>query len=243
MSTDTRIESLERQVRTLKRLLFGVFALVVVVGLLMSDDVRSIGALQTQVRALKHISATNLQSVPDVIQAKKFQVVTDEGKVIVGLGDGGGGGLLRIFNQYGKQFAVLGLRGEGEGGLGISNKDGVEVAALLAYEDLGMLGIYNKDGEPVAGINATPYGGALHISNKDQKRVAEIRADAGGGLFRIQNKDGKYVAGIYTETNGGLLSVSNGDGQPAAAIFAGADGNGVVRTLDAVSGQTTSESP
>ena len=139
MSTDTRIESLESQVRTLKRMLFGVFGLVVVGGLL---------------------AATSLQSVPDVIQAKKFQVVTDEGKVIVGLGYGGGGGLLRIFNQYGKQFAVLGLRGEGEGGLGISNKDGVEVAALLAYEDLGMLGIYNKDGEPVAGIDdLTPLVG------------------------------------------------------------------------------------
>ena len=30
MSTDTRIESLESQVRTLKRMLFGVFCLVVV---------------------------------------------------------------------------------------------------------------------------------------------------------------------------------------------------------------------
>ena len=170
MSTDTRIESLESQVRTLKRMLFGVFGLVVVGGLL---------------------AATSLQSVPDVIQAKKFQVVTDEGKVIVGLGYGGGGGLLRIFNQYGKQFAVLGLRGEGEGGLGISNKDGVEVAALLAYEDLGMLGIYNKDGEPVAGIDATPGGGELHIFNKDWKRVVAIGADANGdGLMTTHDSKG-----------------------------------------------------
>ena len=61
MSTDTRIESLETQVRTLKRMLFGVFGLVVVGGLL---------------------AATTLQSVPDVIQAKKFEVVNDEGKVV-----------------------------------------------------------------------------------------------------------------------------------------------------------------
>ena len=51
MTTDTRIESLETQVRTLKRMLFGVFGLVVVGGLL---------------------AATSLQSVPDVIQAKQF---------------------------------------------------------------------------------------------------------------------------------------------------------------------------
>ena len=53
MTTDTRIESLETQVRTLKRLLFGVFGLVVVGGLL---------------------AVTTLQSVPDVIQAKKFEL-------------------------------------------------------------------------------------------------------------------------------------------------------------------------
>ena len=58
MSTDTRIESLETQVRTLKRMLFGVFGLVVVGGLL---------------------AATTLQGVPDVVKAKKFIVVDAKG--------------------------------------------------------------------------------------------------------------------------------------------------------------------
>ena len=64
MTTDTRIESLETQVRTLKRMLFGVFGLVVVGGLL---------------------AATGLKSVPDVIQAKKFEVLNENGKVSVSL--------------------------------------------------------------------------------------------------------------------------------------------------------------
>ena len=38
MTTDTRIESLETQVRTLKRMLFGVFGLVVVGGLLAAQS-------------------------------------------------------------------------------------------------------------------------------------------------------------------------------------------------------------
>jgi hypothetical protein len=41
MSTDTRIESLETQVRTLKRMLFGVFGLVVVGGLLAATNFRA----------------------------------------------------------------------------------------------------------------------------------------------------------------------------------------------------------
>ena len=64
MTTDTRIESLETQVRTLKRMLLGVFGLVVVGGLL---------------------AATGLKSVPDVIQAKKFEVLNKNGKVSVSL--------------------------------------------------------------------------------------------------------------------------------------------------------------
>ena len=62
MSTDTRIESLETQVRTLRRMLFGVFGLVVVGGLL---------------------AATSLQSVPDVIRAKQFEVLSDDGNAVV----------------------------------------------------------------------------------------------------------------------------------------------------------------
>ena len=64
MTTDTRIESLETQVRTLKRMLLGVFGLVVVGGLL---------------------AATTLQNVPDVIQAKKFEVVNDAGQSVAGM--------------------------------------------------------------------------------------------------------------------------------------------------------------
>ena len=56
------IDDLRNQVRSLKRMLFGMFGLVVVGGLL---------------------AATSLQSVPEVIQAKSFEVVNDAGKVFV----------------------------------------------------------------------------------------------------------------------------------------------------------------
>ena len=61
---DNRIESLENQVRTLKRLFYGTACLLL---------------------AGVAVAATNMQSVPDVIQAKKFQVVNDEGRSIVNI--------------------------------------------------------------------------------------------------------------------------------------------------------------
>ena len=174
MSTDARIESLERQVRTLKRLLFGVFALVVVVGLLMSDDVRSIGALQTQVRALKHISATNLQSVPDVIQAKKFEVVNDAGKKVAELTSTAGG----------------------SGALSIGDNDGVKLALLAVYPDGAALGLLNKDGGevPLAMFAATRYGGTMYITNKDEQVVGALSViQNGDGVLKTSNAKGRVT--------------------------------------------------
>ena len=62
MSTATRIGSLESQVRTMKRMIFGVLVVGVAGGLL---------------------AATSLQSVPDVTRAKKFVVVDGEGEQLL----------------------------------------------------------------------------------------------------------------------------------------------------------------
>jgi hypothetical protein len=59
------LNELRNQVRTLRRMLFGVFGLVVVGGLM---------------------AATSLQGVPDVVKAKSFEVVHDAGKVVAGFG-------------------------------------------------------------------------------------------------------------------------------------------------------------
>ncbi len=155
MSDTTRIEitELRNQVRALKRMLFGVFGLVIIGGLL---------------------AATTLQSVPDVIQAKKFEVVNDEGQLQV----------------------VLAANADG-GGLAIANKDGKLVAAISTSADGGKLSIANKDGKPVAAIIANANGGSFGIANKDGKPAAGIVANADGG-GEIETFDSK---GQTTSTN------------------------------------------
>ena len=131
MTTDTRIESLETQVRTLKRMLFGVFGLVVVGGLL---------------------AATSMQSVPDVIRAKMFQVVNGEGKT----------------------QAML-FAGPDGGGLTINTKDGKSVAAIATNADGGQLRVRNKDGKQVAAIFADANGDGL-MTTHDSKGVVTSRS-------------------------------------------------------------------
>jgi hypothetical protein len=155
MTTDTRIESLETQVRTLKRMLFGVFGLVVVGGLL---------------------AVTTLQSVPDVIQAKKFEVVNDEGKVVASFYANMGGGMLSF-----------------------SNKDG-EVVAGLGSDEVnggGVLGINNKDGKTVAGIYADENGGVARVLNNNFTEVVQIGADANGdGRMKTSDSKGQTTSRI-----------------------------------------------
>ena len=123
------INELRNQIRTLKRVLYTLCGAGVLGGLL---------------------AATNLNTVPDVIQAKKFEVVNDAGKVIVELrnlrgggvdngqlvtristggtlvelGAGPGGGLVLTQNGKGGTLVELGTTVDGEGLVATENGKG-----------------------------------------------------------------------------------------------------------------------
>ena len=126
MQNEERINVLENQVRTLKRIVYG-FGCLLVAGIV--------------------VGATSLQTVPDVIQAKRFEVVNDEGKVVVKMGASNDGG-----------------------GLGIFNNDGKIVVGTNAYKNGGLLYVLNKDGGKVAGLRANKDGSGdvLTLNNKGE---------------------------------------------------------------------------
>ena len=154
MSTDTRIESLEKQVRTLKRVLYTLCGVGVLGGLL---------------------AATNLNTVPDVIQAKKFEVVNNEVKVVASFYANMGGGMLSFSNKDGEVVAGLGSDEVNGGGvLGINNKDGKIVAGIFANKDGGVARVLNNKFTEVAGIRATPDGGVLGLFNNEGKLTSSL---------------------------------------------------------------------
>ena len=110
------ITELRNQVRTLKRIVYG-FGCLLVAGVV--------------------VSATSLQTVPDVIQAKKFEVVNDEGKSVARLGANENGGALSIHNKDGKSVSAL-YTEDGGGVLSIRNKDEKRVADIYAYDRGGV---------------------------------------------------------------------------------------------------------
>jgi hypothetical protein len=133
------ITELRNQVRTLKRIVYG-FGCLLVAGVV--------------------VSATSVQSVPDVIQAKKFEVVNDEGKSVARLSANEDGGYLSVCNKDGQVVALHGADENG-GYSSICNKDGIPVAGLAVKEYGSLLSIANKDGKMVVGLGVGEYGGAL----------------------------------------------------------------------------------
>jgi len=150
------ITELRNQVRTLKRIVYG-FGCLLVAGIV--------------------VGATSLQTVPDVIQAKKFQVVNDEGKVIVQLSNliGGGvdNGMLVTRNSAGQTLVVLGANEDG-GNFAAFNKDGKLACLLTAIEDGGMLDIFNKDGNRIVGLVANEDGGSLVTLDKEGQITSQL---------------------------------------------------------------------
>ena len=147
MQNEERINGLENQVRTLKRIVYG-FGCLLVAGVI--------------------VSATSLQTVPDVIQAKKFEVVNDEGKVVASFYPSMGGGMLSFSNKDGEVVAGLGSDEVNGGGvLGINNKEGKRVAGIHADENGGVARVFNNKFTEVAGIRATPDGGVLGLFNNE----------------------------------------------------------------------------
>jgi hypothetical protein len=151
MQNEERINGLETQVQTLKRIVYG-FGCLLVAGVV--------------------VSATSLQTVPDVIRAKRFEVVNGDGKVVVQL-----------------------VATENGGVLVIANKDGTPLTAIFAGADGGGLGISNNEGKAVVGIYADADGGALGICNKDETPVVLISPNASGeGELKTWDNKGEITS-------------------------------------------------
>ena len=140
--------ALTKQTRTTKRFAYGVSCLLV---------------------AGIAVAATNMQSMPDVIRAKHFHVVGDEGKIVAALGAMPDGGVLGILNKDGKTVATLSPDPDGGGRLVIRNNVEKKVASLHADSDGGgFLVLANQEKNIGAVLAATSDGGSLDIfDNRD----------------------------------------------------------------------------
>ena len=209
MHADERFVALESQVRTLKRMLFGVFGVVVVGGLL---------------------AATTLQSVPDVIQAKKFEVIGQHGKskAVFGIGPfesvKANEPYIAFKNKDGKALAAMGVL-PGGGGLALSRSDGSNYAAIVHGDEEGVFAMTNKHGQQTVVLSdVDSSGGILGLSRPDGSLYTGIAHTDKGSLIKISDKKGNAMAMMGMKGSQPFIGCQDAKGDIAVEITVEADG-------------------
>jgi hypothetical protein len=134
------ITELRNQVRTLKRIVYG-FGCLLVAGVV--------------------VSATSLQTVPDVIQAKKFEVLSDDGKAVVVLSSHLLDREMNVEDSiYYGSVSALNSNGGTLVTLGSNNCNGTgQVATFNGHDRFLVLLGYNQDTTP--GLTPVAYDSGL----------------------------------------------------------------------------------
>ena len=95
------------------------------------------------------------EKVPDVIQAKEFQVVNDTGMKLVRMGAPNGYGAITTFNGKGQELVRLASTVNGEGSVHTYNDKGQQLEIVTALKDGGGGVItFIGDGRVTGGIGA-----------------------------------------------------------------------------------------
>ncbi len=150
MNDQERLERLERQVRWYRNLT--VLLLLAVAALLLS------GAGE---------------AVPEVIRARSFEMVSQDGEPLAALRPTSAGGAIGIFNRKGGTAGVLTADATG-GGL------------------LNIISPHGRNGVLVLGYNADETGGAVTVYNKEEREVVTLRPDPGGvGIIGAWDEQGR----------------------------------------------------
>lgn len=171
---------------------------------------------------------TKKSDAPDLIQAKAFQVVDDNGNVLVEINREDGNGQLSTFTPGGKRLTSLFTTSSGAGGLNTFSKDGAVLFKISDNEEGGgYLALFNGEGAEAAEIGVDKQTGYLRINDSKGDKLAWLtRTQDGGGYFSLLN-GGQESIRLSTPTAGGRVGVYNSNNNRIAFIGAqeSKDGN------------------
>lgn len=192
---DSRLAAVENQLRFQRTIIAGLLiALVALVGYGASEG------------------------IPDVIRARKFVVVSEEGREVVVIKSWKYGGWFQIKSSDGiKSTHLLSHDGKGLGRLDIKNKEGKNIFFVGAdVVGNGAVSLNNKEGKGIITLGFTVTdNGHLVVKSREGKGKVMIQggSDDGGSLI-IYNKTGEEVVQVYADDYGmGYVGVFDRKGE------------------------------
>ena len=178
---------------------------------------RIIVLMLTVVFATVFMAFRNNKTVPDVLQAKRFEVLDDYGNVLARVGQDEGKGLIKTFNSEGKKLVNLTYTTKGEGFIALEDGNGQETVRLSSSSEGGggYIGIYSPSGKRTMTMCNETSGGNIYVNNSEGNNRAALQANSNaGGYLALYNSSG-YNAIKLTQTASGngdiYLNNYNGD--------------------------------
>ena len=156
------------------------------------------------------------KTVPDVIQAKRFEVVDAYGNVLVNMSQDDGKGIIKTYNKEGKKLVNITYTTNQEGFVALEDGKGQETMRLSSSNEGGggYIGIYNPLGKRTLTLCNDESGGNVYVSNSEGNSRATVQCNSSaGGFLALYNSSG-YTAIKLTQTSSGNgdLYVHNKDG-------------------------------
>ena len=105
------------------------------------------------------LAATSSQRVPDVVQAKRIEIVNDAGSTVGVFTSDVDGGLLQLSDEHGGLSHVLTVLPSGEGQLMTKNGKGQTLVRLGAGPGGGMIVTEDGKGKTLVELGITTAGG------------------------------------------------------------------------------------
>ncbi len=150
----------------------------------------------------------NPNTAPDVIQAKRFEVVDSYGNVLVNLTQDDGKGIIKTYNKEGKKLVNITYTTNQEGYLGLEDGKGQETMRLSSSNEGGggYIGVFNPSGKRTLTLCNDNSGGNIYVGNSNGDTRAKMQCNSSaGGFLGLYNSSG-YTAVKLTQTSSG-----NGD--------------------------------
>jgi hypothetical protein len=187
---EQRITQLEKSLK-MYRLFFGSSLIVLIAVVLMSSGKKA--------------------DVPDLIKAKAFQVVDDNGNVVVLLNKERGNGQMATYSTAGQKLVRLFTSDGGAGAINTFDANGkLNFKVTRTTEGGGYMALYNSSENEVMEVGVTlSNAGYLQVNDNNAKKLVWLTKTAeGGGYMSLSNSE-KETLVLSTPGVGGRMSIYN----------------------------------
>lgn len=210
---EQRIVRLEKSLRTY-RLLFGFSIVAIFSVVLMSSGKKA--------------------DVPDIVKAKAFQVVDDDGNVLVLINKERGNGQMATYSTKGQKLVRLFTSDGGAGAINTFDPSGrLNFKVTRTTEGGGYMALYNSAENEVMEVGVTKSdAGYLQINDNAGTKLGWLTKASGGGGYLSLSANGKEALVLSSSSIGGRLSIYNGLEKRVGYMGSEDDENGYLSVSD-----------